>query len=31
MQENDLLSINVDTIQTTAAKGLIITLGFRKP
>ena len=26
--ENDLLRIDIDTIQTTPAKGLIITLGF---
>jgi len=31
MQENDVIAIDVDAIQTTAAKGLIITLGFRLP
>ncbi|MFQ6027741.1 MAG: hypothetical protein ACE5Q6_09640 [Dehalococcoidia bacterium] len=29
--ENDMLRIDVDAIHTTAAKGLIITMGFRTP
>ena len=29
--ENDLLRIDVDTVSTTAPKGLIVTLGFRLP
>lgn len=28
---NDLLRIDVDAVSTTAAKGLIVTLGFSKP
>ena len=28
---NDLIRIDVDAVSTTAPKGLIITLGFRKP
>jgi hypothetical protein len=31
MTENDVIAIDVDAISTTAAKGLIITLGFRLP
>ena len=29
--ENDLIRIDVDAVSTTAAKGLIVTLGFRTP
>jgi len=29
--ENDLLRVDIDVIHTTAAKGLIVTLGFRLP
>jgi hypothetical protein len=29
--ENDLLRIDVDAVSTTAAKGLIVTMGFRLP
>ncbi len=29
--ENDVIAIDIDAIHTTAAKGLIITLGFRLP
>lgn len=28
---NDLLAVDVDAVQTTAAKGMIITLGFQLP
>jgi hypothetical protein len=31
LAENDLISIDIDGIQTTAAKGLIVTLEFRLP
>lgn len=31
MIENDLLAVDIDAVQTTKAKGLIITLGFRLP
>lgn len=29
--ENDLLRFDIDAVSTTAAKGLIVTVGFRKP
>ena len=28
---NDLLRVDVDAVSTTAAKGLIVTLGFQRP
>jgi hypothetical protein len=28
---NDMLRVDVDAVSTTAAKGLLVTLGFRKP
>ena len=31
VSENDLLRVDVDAVQTTAAKGLWITLGFQLP
>jgi hypothetical protein len=31
VSENDLIRVDVDAVQTTAAKGQIVTLGFRKP
>jgi len=31
LTENDLISIDIDGIQTTAAKGLVVTLEFRLP
>ena len=29
--ENDMLRIDIDAVSTTAAQGLIVTLGFRLP
>lgn len=31
VSENDLLRIDIKVVHTTAAKGLLVTLGFRKP
>ncbi len=31
MTENDVIAVDVDAVQTTKAKGLIITMGFRLP